>query len=132
MNEPYSITTHNGKLTAFNPATGKHRTFAITTQPEDAKFAPGQRIVSLLVGSDNTSSYQSFGFVQPNGSVRLFRSKSDGVWPTYADMIVNPPKWEAKGVQYNFEGHCRVCNRLLTTPESVASGIGPTCEKKNQ
>jgi hypothetical protein len=27
-------------------------------------------------------------------------------------------------------GCCYICNRLLTTPESIADGIGPVCAAK--
>ena len=130
-NTSYNIASHNGKLTIQNPKTGNHRTFSIHTQPKDSHFAPEQRIISLLIGSDNQSAYTPFGFVQSDGSIRLFRSKSEGVYPIYADMISNPVKWTAKGAVYMFEGRCRKCNRLLTSPESISSGIGPVCDGKS-
>lgn len=37
----------NGFYTIRNRQTGEHRTFRIATQAEDARFAPGERIVSL-------------------------------------------------------------------------------------
>ena len=126
--QAFSLKTHNGKLTIRNPATNGHRTFSIKTQPENARFAPGERIVALLTGSDNTASYTPFGFIQPDGSVRLFRSKADGLWLKYADMVSRPDAYPS--AEYLFEGHCRVCNRLLTHPESIKSGIGPNCGGK--
>ena len=47
---PFDVRTHNGTITIHNPKTGDHRTFQIKTQPADAKFAPGRRVVSLLTG----------------------------------------------------------------------------------
>ncbi len=121
-----NITTHNGKWTIENPATGGHRTFQIRTQADDARFAPGKRIVALLSGPDNTSDYQGFGFVE-NGRIKVWRKKQDTVFVKFAHMLANPKYWEDKGLVYHFEGKCRRCNRTLTTPESIESGIGPVC-----
>jgi hypothetical protein len=131
MNEAYDIATHNGILTLNNPATGNHRTFSIRTQPDDSKFAPGQRVLALLSGSNNEQDYQSFAFVQPDGTVRLFGSKKDdSLWAKYADMVAFPLKWQAKGVEYMFSGRCRRCNRILSTPWSIKLGLGEHCAKK--
>ena len=126
-NDLFDITSHNGKLTIRNPKTNGYRTFSIRTQKDDARFAPGKRIVALLNGPDNTKNYQSFGFVRKNGTISLFLSKSTGVWKKHDDMIVSPLFYPS--AEYLFEGHCRVCNRLLT-PDSIKAGIGPTCQKK--
>ncbi len=50
-----SIFTHNGKFTIKSLRTGEHRTFQVRTQPDDAGFAPGKRILYLLIGSDNVN-----------------------------------------------------------------------------
>ena len=113
-NNSFDLKTHNGKLTISNPATGGHRTFSIKTQPADSKFAPNERVIALLTGSDNTASYTSFGFIQPNGTVRLFRSKSDGIWLKYADMVSRPDAYPS--AEYLFEEYC----------------IVPKCKKRNQ
>lgn len=127
--ENYSIATHNGYLTLVNPATGNHRTFRIRTQPADSDFAPGQRVVSLLVGPNNGHDYMGFGFVQPDGTIRLWkRFCEDSVFAVYCDMLTNPRKWQERhNIAYMNESHCRRCNRLLTTPDSIARGIGPEC-----
>ena len=134
MNEaPYNIATHNGRLTIYNPQTGNHRTFSIRTQPDDSKFAPGKRVLALLSGPDNENDYQSFAFVEDDGSVRLFRSKQDdSLWAKYADMVANPLKYinGASKAEYLFEGRCRRCNRVLTTPWSIKAGLGEVCAKK--
>lgn len=129
---PYNLATHNGRITVRNRVTGNHRTFGVRTQPHDASFAPDQRIVALLTGSDNREDYTPFGFVLEDGSIRLFRSKSTGVWTIYADIISNPTHWIPKGAEYFFEGRCRKCNRLLTTPDSIESGVGPVCDGRTR
>lgn len=126
----FDIRTHNGRITASNPATGNHRTFRVRTQPQDAKFAPGKRVVSLLVGPDNESDYQGFAFVDEFG-IQVWRSKLGGVYETYARMLANPDAWAEKGVEWQFEGRCRVCNRALTDPVSIELGIGPVCREQD-
>ena len=61
--------TFNGIYTVTNKETGEHRTFAVRTQKEDAKFAPGERIVALLTGPNNEDDYTGFGFVTPAGII---------------------------------------------------------------
>lgn len=123
----WSIRTHNGAVTITNPATGNHRTFEIRTQAEDAKFAPGQRIVALLTGPDNTADYQGFGFVGEDGHVTVWKKHRGTVYETYARMLEHPDAWEQKGLTYQVEGRCRKCNRRLTDPTSIETGVGPTC-----
>lgn len=124
--------THNGAVTMFNPASGNHRTLRIRTQPSDASFCPGERIVALLNGPDNENSYQGFGFVKPDGRIILWRRYADSkTFQTYADMLTRWKYWrDQKGIEYLVEGRCRVCNRLLTDPISITQGIGPVCAER--
>ena len=122
-----NIRTHNGEVTIENPETGGYRTFSIRTQGEDSRFAPGRRVVALLAGPDNTSDYQGFGFADASGIKVWGKKAAKKSFCTFADMLENPSKWESKGAVYHFSTKCRVCNRKLTPPESVTSGIGPIC-----
>jgi len=128
----FKVSTHNGKVTIKNPATGKHRTFRIRTQPEDSRFAPGKRVVSLRVGGHSDADWKGwtgFAFVDADGQIKVWRKKQNGNWPVYARMLEYPETFESKGAEYQFEGHCRRCNRELTNPNSIESGIGPVCAK---
>ena len=127
-----SVLTHNGRMTLHNPATGQHRTFQIRTQREDAKFAPGKRVVALLTGPDNQTDYQPFAFVDDNGiyvwsSKRNDEKAGGSRWSKFADMLMYPAKYQEHGVEYLFETRCRKCNRPLTDPISIKLGIGPKC-----
>jgi len=122
----FAIATHNGNVTISNPATGGHRTFQIRTQKADASFAPGERIVSLLTGPDNWRNYRGFGFVKSDGRIVLWRKNRTDTFRKFADMLENPERY-ADRVEYMAESKCRVCNKKLTTPESIESGIGPVC-----
>lgn len=122
-----SILTHNGTVTVKSLATGDHRTFSVSTQKDDAEFAPGERIVSLLTGPENTSDFTSFGFVKPDRIV-VWRKKRGTEFDRFARLLERLESFEsAEKVTVHFESTCRRCNRPLTTPESVESGIGPVC-----
>lgn len=133
------LSIFNGKYTIQNRVTGKHRTFMVKTQAADAKFAPGTRVVALLAGPDNDSdsSYQGFGFVNVDG-IRVWTAKRgtpDGkksAWEHYAAMLwslaVDAGHSEyAEKYSLLSEGRCIKCNRVLTEPESIRTGIGPIC-----
>ena len=127
-----SISTHNGEITMQNPATGQHRTIRIRTQKPDAKFAPGARIASLLNGHNNETDYLPFAFVKPSGRVIVWKRyrgeyRDPSSYEKLARMIQDPARFEEQGVVYMFSTACRLCNRKLTRPESIRSGIGSTC-----
>lgn len=135
---PFDLKSHNGVITLRNPATGNHRTVRIVTQPKDANFAAGQRILQLMTGSDNESSYTGFAFVTIRDlevRVHVWKSKrgEDGEkssWQQIAAMIQFPDHYINLGVEYMFEGRCRVCNCKLTNPTSIAKGVGPVCAER--
>jgi len=133
--EQWNAETHNGCVTIHNPGTGNHRTFQIRTQSEDSSFAPGMRIVALLTGPDNESDYQPFAFATQDRGVIVWRSKRGEGKPSqydkFARLLNDPVKAQERwGLEYQIEGACRRCNRKLTRPDSISSGIGPTCEEK--
>lgn len=131
------ITIHNGFLTVTNETTGEHRTFRVRTQKEDAKFAPGSRIVSLLIGPDNTSDYQGFGFVKENGWIVLWKRNRTPRYEGLAKAVRLAFRALEKGedtfstpratYSVQLSKRCRVCNRPLTSPESLTRGVGPEC-----
>ena len=123
----FSLAKHNGCITVENTVRGTHRTFQIRTQSEDSSFAPGERVIGLLVGPDNESDYQNFGFVKPDGSVRIWSRFRGTEYTSLVRVLQHVAHYESLGCVYHIEGRCRVCNRKLTTPESVESGLGPVC-----
>ena len=126
-----SIITHNGLFTVVSTRTGDHRTFRVRTQDKDAEFAPGKRIVGLLTGSDNETDYTSFAWADPEG-VKVWKRLRGTEFETFAAMLDDLPEHEAAGrVTVLAETTCRCCNRPLTNPESVLSGIGPICAGRN-
>ena len=108
-----------------------HRTFRVRTNAPDSPFAPNKQAIAYLAGPDNTSDYINFAFV---GTDRVFPWKR---FSTGYDHIIAAARYlvagdhDAAGKMYAVQsGCCYRCNRLLTTPESVAAGLGPYCRNK--
>jgi hypothetical protein len=138
----------NGKYTVLSPS-GEHRTFRIKTMPSADKqreqnpdpkfkpFAPDKRVIGLLTGSDNQSSYTNFGFVDDDG-IHVWTSKrgTDGgeksqyeknaacLWSL---LTTEKGFFAQRGFTVEQSCTCVVCNRELTNPESILTGIGPEC-----
>ncbi len=127
----------NGIYTIHSGTTGDHRTFRISTQVDTAEFAPGRRIIGLLTGPDNQTDYTGFGFVDEEG-IQVWSNKrgTDTLWEKYAEMLwslaldaaLSP--WADRGYRIMVEGRCLKCNRVLSDPESIVSGIGPVCGER--
>lgn len=131
IDDHFNLATHNGIITVENTNRGTHRTFRIKTQKDDDSFAPGERILSLLTGPDNTNDYMQIGFVKTNKSGRayviLWRRHRNDTMQALVKVLLNTDHYRKLGVRYHHEGRCIKCNRCLTTPESVRNGIGPKC-----
>lgn len=128
-----NIETHNGIFTVQSPS-GEHRTFRVKTQAADATFAPGERILSILSGSDNNHDYTGFAFIKADGRIILWKKFRGNGTPSmherYVRVLLHPDHYRGQGMSFHMEGRCRRCNRRLTTPESISVGIGPTCRGK--
>lgn len=92
----------------------------------------GSQVAQFLSGPDNTSSYTGFAFVQGT-TVRTWKryANDSTIAAALRFLLAGRENWERAGKTYAMEsGNCYHCGRTLTTPESVASGIGPVCAKK--
>jgi hypothetical protein len=102
-----------------------HTTFRVYLQPEDDDFMPGKLLLELLVGSDNTGSYKSFGRIEGGTFIPWKKNRqtegNEAQW--FQDLRVLFTNPEAVLTAKN----CRRCNRILTTPESLARGCGDVC-----
>jgi hypothetical protein len=129
ISEDFDLATHNGVVTVRS-CSGEHRTFRISTQADDAEFAPGERILYILAGPDNTADYMGLGFVKPDGRVILWKRHRGTQIEKIVRVLQRVTKYREMGFEYFAEGRCRRCGRTLTTPESIRSGIGPVCQEK--
>lgn len=116
----------NGFYTITFPD-GSHKTLRVRTS-RDHKFAFGKRIVGLLIGPENTSDYEDFAFMFEDKGVVLWKRYRDKKVAEYADLLwylgtVGP----IEGFQLRADERCLICNRPLTDPVSIDTGIGPIC-----
>lgn len=131
--QPFDVETHNGTVTVTSLRTGEHRTLRIRTEEwadrDNPEVKNEVRTVGLLSGPDNTSDYRNFALIGNDCRVILFKKhRGSQIFEWLAKFVHNPVLFMDQ-VEINFEGRCRKCNRPLTTPESVASGIGPVCKQ---
>lgn len=126
-------------FTVENAQSGEYRTFRVETQPPGAKFAPGERILSLLVGPENSKNYQGFAFVRTDpvdGTARVNvwtrkrgenGEKSD--YERFSALLSYLERTPENLHQYVIHEAtaCRRCGGLLTRPQSIRLGIGPVC-----
>lgn len=128
-------TIHNGAYTISSPK-GGHRTFEIRTIRKGN--LKDKRILSLLTGPDNTSDYTAFAFVTNEGiniwrkyaGDNNFRAFASLIWSLATEGDRSP--FYARGYRLMLEGRCCVCNRRLTHPDSIATGIGPECGSRSR
>jgi hypothetical protein len=131
----------NATLTILNTNTENRFTFRVKQSNRNEKIY----FVSVLAGPDNTRSYVYLGYVRKgdwvNGQCSIFfRCAQLAKLPEnrYTTPLVfawllgrlekdNLPE----EVELYHSGTCACCNRKLTTPESIKSGIGPICEGRN-
>jgi|SRR5215469_1134653 len=122
----FDVRRHNGRITIRSPRTGEHRTFKVATA-KGGKLE-GKRIVSLLTGSDNGDygDWTGFGFADERG-VSVWQRHRGTAFEKFGSMLQYPEHYIALGCEYLVEGRCRKCNRILTHPESIETGLGPVC-----
>lgn len=126
----FDVRTHNGFITVENTKTGDHRTFKVWASTFKGDDEP-KRVVSLLTGPDRDAwgDWQGFGFATEDGA-RVWRKYNGTLFEKFCKILNDPARGEELGLVYHFEGRCRRCNRALTVPESIESGIGPVCAAK--
>jgi hypothetical protein len=132
------LTGGHALFTLVLRADGARRTFKV----EQAPPKPGDTrdpgfFVRLLVGPDNGSDYQYLGFMYrgSNGRSLFFSPGRNCRHPRVAETFrwfltqIADGRAEnlAKHVEFWHAGLCCKCGRTLTTPESIAAGIGPVC-----
>lgn len=125
------MTIANGYYTLVN-ASG-HRTFRVSSNPD---FANGAQVIAMLTGADNESDYTNIGFVKDTGvaiwgKMKDWASKHPNTVTHMNRLVTGQIPMEKAGKAYALvSGKCWVCNRKLTTPESIQAGIGPVCAGK--
>ncbi len=90
----------------------------------------GTQVAAYLSGPDNENAYTGFAFVQGVRSNVWSRFKVNTRLSAALRTLLYGDPGEA-GKRYAIaSGRCWRCNRTLTTPESIARGMGPECASK--
>jgi len=120
-------------VTSYINSNGKYRTFRIRTIRNKEHHLNGQRVVELMVGSDNNHSFRRFGTITDAG-IRVFTKCWSRELQAYADLLWSlttegdDSKYVELGYELQASLKCIKCNKKLTTPESLARGVGPVCD----
>ncbi len=120
----------NSTITLESTKTAKHFTFRVK-RPKDKDIA----FVSVLTGPSNETDYTYIGIMGANETLVLTKKSkmtAESI-PVRAFNYMMDGLKEGKireNLNISHSGKCGRCNRLLTTPTSLASGIGPECAKK--
>lgn len=118
----------NGTFTITNAETKNHRTFKVYTVQKGN--LQGKRILSLLIGPNNTLDYQSVAFIEDDG-IKVWRRHQGTEFERLCKffwLLLTVDDYPHKSsFHILLSKRCRICNRKLTTPESILAGIGPNC-----
>jgi hypothetical protein len=127
------ITAGNATFTILNEASGNYYTYNIKKHDEHDLW-----FVKTLVGGN---TYEFIGTYRPNAKypTRIYTHGRNSTvdekevsvttfkW-VYSRFLNNQDKYPTVKVFHT--GKCGRCNKKLTTPESIKSGIGPVCGGK--
>ena len=112
---------------------GSKTTFRIRTQDKDDDFMPDTQIVGYLDNTGKKDKYTNFGHLQKtqnNVEIRVWkRFKDDTLLLADIQSVIKDPN-PAREKYAKISGRCSLCNRQLTVPSSLHSGLGPECAKK--
>ncbi len=123
----------NATFTVVSKNSGQRFTYRIRASEDGAVH-----FVSLLNGADNESSYAYFGYIRReiffHGGAKARVSRDapsakafDWLWRCLQSQDHVP-----RTVEIWHEGRCGRCNRKLTVPESIRTGLGPECAGRVQ
>lgn len=125
-----AIVAGNATVTLVSRKSGARFTYRIR-----AAKTGEVHFVSLLTGSDNENDYSYIGILTPNGFRSTAKSRISSETPSVkgfawaVNTLTKGTMPETLEVWHS--GKCCRCNRKLTTPESIARGLGPECWSKS-
>lgn len=130
----------NAYFTLRSLKTGTRYTYRVSRAKDKEDKPINLWFVSFLTGPDNYMNYSYIGVIRPNATsgttqdyifVTTGRSKLPMEAPPckaiayVIDVLRSRPN--VPGVEIWHAGKCGRCGRMLTVPESIASGYGPEC-----
>ena len=128
--------------------TAGRATFTVTRRRDGARFTyrvtatdddPARFFVSVLTGPDNESDYTYAGMLDNRPAGLMLRqtrgSKIAATAPSWLGFVwlisrLHRPEVIDRFVEIDHVGRCARCNRPLTVPESIRTGLGPVCAEK--
>lgn len=128
-------------FTLVSKRTGERRTFLVEKGEPNERFPKPGYFVRLLTGPDNTNDFSYIGFMwERDGSIGFKPGRNPGAGLEYGSPAVAGFAWFTSALnapaaaerflaqaEFWHAGRCGKCGRTLTTPESIAAGIGPVC-----
>lgn len=130
--DQFNPLVHNGTLTVLSHRSGEHRTFKVATITDEGNLC-GKR--TLAIG-DPYNGFFPFAFVNDkDGRVHVWKKFRGLTGPSFHDRCARMfenirARVNAGRITVEISGSCRRCNRVLTHPESIETGMGPTCGKR--
>jgi hypothetical protein len=129
------ILAGDSRVTLVSTKTGNRFTYRIRQAEGDAR-AP--HFVSVLDGPNNEEDFAFLGTIFWRKTYGVDRSYYHGrksrISPNAPSAQAFEWAWEhiaagfiPDGLEVWHEGRCGRCGRALTTPESIATGLGPVC-----
>jgi hypothetical protein len=114
------------RFTLVSTATGVRVTFKVSAS-KDGKV----HFVKVLTGPDNVNAYTFLGTIFSDGAYRHGRNSQIGhdapSAKAFAWFFDHVAIGDVSKVEFWHEGRCGRCGRVLTVPESIATGFGPEC-----
>lgn len=120
----------NATVTIRSSKTGTRFTYRVQKSKENRIGQMPVWFVKLLNGPDNNSDYTYLGTIFAHGFRTTRASRISNQAPSFVAFEWLSRHWEDARVEVWHEGRCGRCGRVLTVPESIESGIGPTCAGK--
>lgn len=126
----------NATITLRSIKTQTRFTYRIKKVPEDSEGPVGY-FVAVLTGPQNTNDFTYLGHIYKSTrdythgrkSKIGIEAPSSAAWEWFYNCAFSIESLRPETVEIWHEGRCGRCNRKLTVPESIASGIGPECAK---
>ena len=117
----------NATVTIRSKKTQTRFTFKVRKSKDGAVF-----FISLMNGPDNESAFTYMGYIR--GGIYFHGGRKARVGQDAPSNKAFAWTWRALSqntmpatVEIWHEGRCGMCNRKLTVPSSIRSGIGPDC-----